>query len=55
MSGNADEHSGYSGTSGIPGPLDTDHIGRQGQPQELELEFSHSETDRRGVSAHRSI
>ena len=54
-SGNADEHGGYSGTSGIPGLLDTDHVGGQGRPQELELEFSHSETDRQGVSAHRSI
>ncbi|KIM59251.1 hypothetical protein SCLCIDRAFT_27508 [Scleroderma citrinum Foug A] len=51
MSGNADEHSGYSGTSGIPGPLDTDHVGGQGRPQELELEFSHSETNRQGSTS----
>ena len=30
MSGNADEHSGYSDISGIPSLLDTDHVGGQG-------------------------
>ena len=55
MSGNADEHSGYSDISGIPSLLDTDHVGGQGWPQEKELEFSHNETNQQSVSAHCSF
>ena len=54
-SDNPDEYGDYSGTSGVPSPLDTDHIGRQRCPQEKEKENSHNETDRRSVSAHHSI
>ena len=52
---NANEHGSYSGTSDIPSPLDTDHVGGQNRPQERDLEISHHETDRQGVSTYRSI
>ena len=54
-SDNPDEHGNYSGTSGVPSPLDTDHVGRQCHPQEKKKENSHNKTDRWSVSAHHSI
>lgn len=54
-SDNPDEYGDYSGTSGVPSPLDTNHISRQHHPQEKEKENSHNKTNQQSVSAHRSI
>ena len=42
---NVNEHGGYSGTGDVPNPLDTNQVGGQGRPQEMDLEVSHHETD----------